>query len=287
MDTNRRRRMKEKRLRRKVALGLVSLIAPVLIGSGVSASSMPAQNTDKRFSISIAYEQMDADPIAKWYEQLNQDWRDGKYTFLAPIPDWQDMQSPKIRSAIDVEAKYRIIKGKNFSLGLVAGIESGSGNTSYNKTYSLSEEDLIFDFNIDRKESINFNNKHAGLEAELKRGRLSFALTASTDSYDVNGNADLTMKVAEQPYPPHYTQWRNASYKGKGQGTSFGAAIRYAINKTINLFLGFSKRQAKIKTEGEEEIRISTNPGWVGTTDYSPEFNMDSTSWKAGIEINL
>jgi hypothetical protein len=259
-----------------------------------STSATPSTNTQKKkaekpaekqrkfgFELGAYTSNSSQSPASDYFSQLNTDFRNGKYTSTSSIPNWQNIPTPANPSSTGLEAAVTYKLNDKLSTGFIYDYSSPLAlNSIYNKDATTQTGAT---YNFDRTEGTNINSSSVGLKAKYKISKkIDSSLAVKQSNYSVNGNVEFTM------YRPDTdnTVWRVANYSGTGSGTSVELGAEYALTKNISIGISAQSNSGTVKTIGEQ-TRTQSSATTVSKTDYSPEFNFNSTSEKLELRVKF
>jgi hypothetical protein len=273
--------------------------SPYTVGNSTAPAKQYAKNSAKpakqasvkksslmdklEFEVGAGAEQVSQSPAADYFNQLNDSFRNGDYTFSVPINDWNNIQTPNSAS-IGAEASIRYKINDALSAGVSAGSGQSTLTSSYNGTFNVTDIYGTAVDNFDRKEKIEINSNSIGVKGKYKlSNKFDISALAKMDNYSVSGSVDYTMKRLDQ----NYTQWRTADYNGTGTGTTLEAGADWNITKNVAIEISAGQKTGKIECNGTDKASDSSNPGWYLYLDYDPTFNVNSTFGKAELKIKF
>lgn len=258
------------------------------------ASSAPRTSLlDKlEFEVGAGAELYSGNPIDDYYKQVNQDFRDGKYTFTTPIPDWKDIKADNFNSTgAEASIKYEI--NDKTKVGIVLGSNSGKSTNNYSQDYDIYDavNDVTVPLNFERTETFDVSAPSIGIKFERDLSKkFSVSLTEKSESVKIDGNLDYTMNgnpnsLVRGP-PWESTQWRTASFNGNGTVNSIDVGTDWNITKNISVGLNIGAKTGKVQTKGEQ-VRTQNTNDEVIISDYSPEFDFNSSYGKFELKLKF
>mgnify|MGYP003732018697 CR=1 FL=1 len=246
----------KKPIKKAITAGLIGL-ASILPMSKANAGAL-----SDRLSISAGYSMSNADCMKDFYQQVNQNAKDGKYTggirldglygFPAPTPSFREIQSPKGLNMLEGKLDYRFFKGLSASLGY----GSGSISTSSYDVYRMFDAYYgYFNMGLDRAEKADITKTSVGLKLEKNLGKLFKAfIQGNYDMYNVEGKCDMTILIDDAAYQ----QWRKASFSGSGNGFSVKAGGQFFVMPNFAIGLSAGYQAGNIQTKGSEVKTANT-----------------------------
>jgi len=278
---------KSNKLKKAIATGLVGL-----------ALAMPMKARAESFldkidvGVSAGVEYNFKNPID--YTQLNKDFREGKYTFLTPIPQWEDIQAgnsfvmPEINGTID----FKIADGVR--IGVKGGYKSGKSEIKYDKNYDIYDSLGKIPTKFTRNETFDISTPTIGLSAKIDLSKdTKINLGGILDFCSIKGNVDYTMN--DNPNTPitgppwEYTQWRKANYSGSGIIPSVEAGLEQKIIDGISVSVAGGMKFGKVEASGEHLFKDNTGTlDWKKSAiEYNPCFDFNNSYGKIEVKYTF
>jgi len=233
------------------------------------------------FSLGYGMQFNSQSPAKDYIDNVNNDFRTGKYTFTTPVPQFKNI-SVSNPNEFPLEGTIFYKLGKKIKLGVSVAVSNSKIESNYNETTPTQSNTM---HNFDRKENIDIksNSKGIKLKADLAKW-LAVSLSGKQDNYDISGNVNYTMHNDKF----NYTQNRTAEYNGTGTGSTIEAGIELSKTKNVSIGIFAGQKSGKVQTKGEQVITSNSWPaGTKYTYDYSPEFNFNSTYGKIEAKVKF
>jgi hypothetical protein len=255
-------------------------LAPLVIAGRLFASAHAAE-----LNICPGYTHYFQNPAQSYCEQLNKDFRSGKYLAKTPIPEWKDLKFEQ-GPAFGINAS--LLFGDKVKMG---------------PTFNYSKSKIICDdyqehwfwhdvwgeyikFTFDREEQIEIETKSPGLKIKFPGKNIAFSLAGFVDLHNVKGNVDYEMRRPDT----EYTQWRKANYSGSGKGFSGEAGIDLNLSDNFSFNITGGARFGEVETVGKEikTGKVKTKYSVSGIKrNYSPKFDFNSKYIRASANLNF
>jgi hypothetical protein len=248
------------------------------------------------FEIGAVAEQYSKNPIADYYNKVNQDFKDGKYTSTTPISQWKDVQAPSFNT-IGGEAAIKYKLNNKTRVGVTFGANSGKSTSNYNEDYDIydSVSNKTAPTHFERTETANISNQSVGvkLERDLSK-KFSVSLAGKSGSCKIDGNMDYTFNtnadtfVRGSPWP--YAEFRNSTYSGTGNVNSAELGIDANITKNISIGISAGAKTGKVKVTGSGQTKYLS--GYSCPLDKTldpdyPEFDYDLNNNYANFKVSV
>jgi len=215
-------------------------------------------------------------PLSGWYEKLDQDFRNGKYSSGTPISDWKQLKGGGFSTnMLKVEVLYKV--NKKLQIGPVFGY-------GYSINYY---HDLNRNHNIDGTASQiewmdSFDAIIPSIGGKLRRrlikgkyGFLDGFLQAEMLWPIIRGSSVVKITNLSSQINREYI----GRYSENGPIPSFELGLEYCIPGHYPFRIGASAGYIKgaVRTSGEETIQQSNLSGFKLKRPFNPELNFNST----------
>jgi hypothetical protein len=263
----------------KAAKTVGKKFAPLAVAGGLLASVSAQKNWE--LNICPSYTHYFQNPAQSYCEQLNEDFRSGRYTAKAPIPEWEDL---KFEQGPTFGINASLLFGENVKMGPTFGYNKSKiicNDYQEHWFWSNALKDYV-KLTFDREEQTEIETKSLGWIIKFLWENVALSLAGYVDLHDVNGNVDYEMRRPDT----EYIQWREANYFGSGTGFSGELGFDYYLNKNFSINVTGGMRTGEIKTRGRYKIKSTTNPWWrkAKKDNYNPIFKFKKAPY---IKISL